>query len=513
MQALATLVLSLCLATLAPFALAANTVEKFALVIGNGDYRDAARSLPNVSNDAALMAGTLRKLHFKVTERRDLDRSGLMSAVADFARGLPEGATAFVYYAGHGMQIGGANYLTPVDMTLTSEQSVPLNAYALKMLLEQLSAAKSAVNVVVLDACRNNPFQPNGAARYRSFANLGLAREEAPRGTLVAYATAPGQLAADGKGKNSLYTEALAQTLPEKHLTLEAIFKQVGTTVRQRTLDDQIPWFHTSLTDDYYFLPPEGVTVVAGKPLQMAKAGRSNTRARGDSPGTGSDWFRNLTDKDWKQLDWEIEQRVRRLTAEEIPYLEHQADGGSVVHQTTLGLVYRAGTDKLVDPAGGGVLRSNANNTQALRWLRRAAEAGFPIAQTELGEMYFTGHGTDRDVDAARRWFEQAAASGYPRARINLAKLDAGPDAPTATAPEPFKQIRSDGECVREAQAKGVHPTDLVEFVQACIRGESPKVVARKSPNDCIQEGVKMRLKGMELADYAKKCYGGGGLK
>lgn len=136
-----------------------------------------------------------------------------------------------------------------------------------------------------------------------------------------------------------------------------------------------------------------------------------------------------------------------------------------------------------------------------------------PIAQTELGEMHFTGHGVDRDVDAAQRWFEQAAAAGYPRARINLAKLDAGPDAPTANAAEPFKQIRSDGECVREARARGVHPTDLVEFVQACIRGEKPKVVARKTPDDCIQEAMRKGLTGMPIADYAKRCFGGGALK
>lgn len=491
---------------------AGNMVEKHALVIGNGAY-GAGRSLDNTENDAALMAGTLRKLEFKVTERRNLDRSGLMNAVAEFARSLPEGGTAFVYYAGHGMQIGGANYLTPIDMQLTSEQSVPLKAFALKMLLEQLSSAKSAVNVVVLDACRNNPFQPGGAIKYRSFANLGLAREEAPRGTLVAYSTSPGQLAADGKGKNSIYTEALAQALLEKHSTLETIFKRAGTAVRKRTLDDQIPWFHTSLTDDYYFLPPEGVTVVAGKPLQMALAGRGNAKARGDAADTNASWFRNLSDKDWKLLDWEVEQRVRRLTAEEIPYLEHQASSGSVVHQTTLGLLYRAGTDKLVDAATGGVMRANANNTQALKWLRVAADAGFPIAQTELGEMYFTGHGVDRDIDAARRWLEQAAAAGYPRARIDLTKLDTGQDAATATAAEPFKQIRSDGECVREAQAKGVHPTDLVEYVQACVRGESPKVVARKTPNDCIREAQQKGLKGMDLADYTRKCYGGGALR
>ena len=121
------------------------------------------------------MAQSLLKLGFDVKQYADLDRAHLVSAVADFSVALPQGATALVFYAGHGMQINGDSYLIPVDMAVTSEQSAPLRAYPVKTLLEQVSASKSAVNVVVLDACRDNPFQPLPAVKYRSLGNLGLA--------------------------------------------------------------------------------------------------------------------------------------------------------------------------------------------------------------------------------------------------------------------------------------------------------------------------------------------------
>ena len=126
----------------------------------------------------------------------------------------------------------------------------------------------------------------------------------------------------------------------------------------------------------------------------------------------------------WTDLDWEIAQRVKRLTADELPGLEKKAAEGSPVHQTTLGLAYREGIDRATDPASGKVMRYNASNTKAVHWLRVAADGGFPIAQAELGEMYFRGHGVDRDLAEARRWLTLAARADYPRAKLDLFHLD-----------------------------------------------------------------------------------------
>jgi len=400
---------------------AGNQLAKHALVLANGSYpRDA---LPNALRDGKLIAQTLKQLGFTVTERPDLTREEMMDAITRFTDDLPEGATALVYYAGHGMQVGGGNYLTPIDMQLTGEASVPLKAYPVRHLLERLALARSAVNILVLDACRNNPFQPAGAVRYRSFSQLGLAREQAPRGTLIAYSASPGQQAPEGRGKNSVYTETLAHTLLEPQLELRAIFDKVGNLVRRHSLDDQVPWYESSLTDAYYLQPPDGITVAAGKPLAFAQGGRGDRRARGNT-AQAAPWFDALNGQEWDLLDGEIQQRAQRLTADELPWLEHQATGGSLVHQTTLGVVYREGVDKAIEPASGKVTRYNANNSKALKWLVQAAEAGFPIAQVELGEMYFAGHGVDRNLDTARYWIEKANRVPYTRARLDLFQID-----------------------------------------------------------------------------------------
>lgn len=426
---------------------AGNQLAKYALVLANGSYPREA--LPNALRDGKLIAQTLKQLGFTVTERPDLTREEMLDAITRFTDDLPEGATALVYYAGHGMQVAGGNYLTPIDMQLTGEASVPLKAYPVRHLLERLALARSAVNILILDACRNNPFQPATAVRYRSFNHLGLAQEKAPRGTLIAYSASPGQQAPEGRGKNSVYSETLARTLLEPQLELREIFNQVGNLVRRHSLDDQIPWYESSVTDAYYFQPPDGVTVAAGKPLQFARTGRGERKTRGDTARPVT-WFNDLSVQEWDMLDWEIQQRVERLTADELPALEHKAAGGSLVHQTTLALAYREGVEKAVEPGSGKVTRYNANNSKALKWLVQAAEAGFPVAQVELGEMYFAGHGVDRNLDTSRRWIEQANRVRYTRARLDLLQLDTLLSAMEAARDPYLGGVRKRGPAVPE---------------------------------------------------------------
>lgn len=401
---------------------------KFALVIGNSHY-GGDRGLANAANDARLMARTLAALGFSVTEQYDLGREQLGGAVNAFAGRLPAGATAFVYYAGHGMQIGGSNYLTPVDMPVTSETSAKLRSYALSTLLERLAGSRSALNIVVLDACRNNPFQPGSAVRYRSFRDLGLSRVEAPRGTMIAYSTSPGQLAPDGKGSNSLYTATLAKGLRQPGKELEAVFRQVGNEVRRQTRDDQIPWYESSLSGSYYLDEQDQARYAATAPLPRPGPGRDlrrqATRGLQRPVVEPAPWYRQMNAAEWSELDWEIQQRVRRLTPDELPALQHQAGGGSVVAQTVLGIAYREGIEAIRVPGSQQVARYKANNGAAWKWLQKAAQAGFPIAQVEIGEMYYTGHGTERNLDKSRQWIAAAADANYPRAKLDLVQLQA----------------------------------------------------------------------------------------
>ncbi|PJB42533.1 MAG: hypothetical protein CO105_10820 [Comamonadaceae bacterium CG_4_9_14_3_um_filter_60_33] len=428
--------LTLCLTALSGFAAAlpANAAPaKYALIIGNSNYQFGKSSLKNPVNDAKLMAQSLQKLGFVTKQFTDLDRAGMAAAVQAFADQLPKGATSVVFYSGHGMQIGGASYLLPVDMAVTSEPSVALRAYPLKKLLERVSASKSSVNIVILDACRDNPFQPVPAVRYRNFRNLGLGPVVAPRGTFVAYSTSPGQLAADGAGANSVYTSTLASALLEPQVPLQTIFRKVGDQVRKKTLDDQIPWFESSISEDYYFLPPEGVKMLAGQPLnavgastETASATRQDGTPARSSKNTQTEdaWYRTMSEYEWSRLDYDIAQRVKFMTQDEVPLMEHRAKGGSVVAQTTLGLFWLAGSDRAVNTSTGQVMRYQANNTKAVRWLRQAADAGFPIAQTELGEMLHRGKGIDRDSGLARQLLASAAQAKYTRAKLDLLHID-----------------------------------------------------------------------------------------
>lgn len=430
-----------------PCLAAAEQPAQYALVIGNAGYGQTP--LANPRNDATLMAETLKKLGFSVTQTHDLNRKQLFESINAFTERLPSGAVALIYYAGHGMQINGANYLLPVDLTLTSEQATVQRAYPLRSMLDKLAGAKSALNIVVLDACRDNPFQP--PARYRSYTQLGLAREVSPRGMVVAYATAPGQQAPDGSGRNnSLYTETLTSEMQKPGQSIVKVLQNVAATLRRKTFEDQQPWYESSLTDDYFFLPPDGIRIVArAKPVQLAQTGK---QAKRGMSALDASWYMQLNEREWSDFDWEIGQRVKRLSKDEIPLLEQRAESGNVVAQTTLGIAYREGMDRIVESGTGRAFRTNPNNSLSLYWLRRAADAGFPMAQVELGEMYYAGHGVDRDWNEARGFLKQAARASYPRARLDLAQLNVnGSGSPTDAQQMARELLRSWEAVTRQA--------------------------------------------------------------
>jgi uncharacterized caspase-like protein len=448
-----------CVFLIAIFTLPASAVEtpaRYALIIGNSAYQE--RPLSNPASDADLIAETLTRLGFNISQAQNLDRKAMFAKVRAFYQQLPQGATALIYYAGHGVQIGGANYLIPIDMTLTSERGMALKAYPVKELLNSSAKAKSAVNIVILDACRNNPFQPQ--TKTRSFDNLGLARITSPKGTLIAYSTAPGQLAEDGLGRvHSFYTETLASELGKPGVSVEAMFKQVADIVRKKTLDDQQPWYESSLVDEFYFTPPAGVQIAVAKPTVKIVRNTTvrNSRSIGSkkaNPDQDPDWYMKLSADEWSQLDWDVMQRVKRLTRDEIPLLEQKAKAGNVVAMTTLGVAYHDGLDKVTESGGTNsfrsetnrTFRSGSNNTKSIEWLSMAAHAGFPMAQVELGEMYYQAQGVDRDLEESARWLKLASRADYPRARLDLLQVqsiaDPTPENLRAVAEELYNNIK-----------------------------------------------------------------------
>jgi uncharacterized caspase-like protein len=226
----------------------ALTEERIALVIGNAAYR--VDPLDNPVNDARLVAGSLRTAGFNVTLRENLDRRDLLNALREFGNRLNENTIAVFYYAGHGLQLRDRNYLIPVDAEIRSEDEIPISGMDLSFILGRMSHARSRINIVILDACRNNPFAGRTVA-----APKGLAQMDAPVGTLLAFATAPGKLAADGAGANSLYATQLAKQLLTPGLPVEHVFKRVREAVVRATQEQQVPWESSSLQGEFAFVP------------------------------------------------------------------------------------------------------------------------------------------------------------------------------------------------------------------------------------------------------------------
>ncbi len=219
---------------------------RIALVIGNSNY--ASAPLKNPVNDATDMAAALREAGFQVTLGTDWTKRQMETAIREFGTRLRSGGIGLFYFAGHGMQVRGRNYLVPVGFELGTESDVEYEAVDASRVLGQMEDAGNGLNVVILDACRNNPF----GRGFRS-AEQGLAQVTAPTGSFIGYATAPGSVAADGAGRNGTYTAALLEALRVPGLKVEDVFKRVRQTVAGQTGRKQVPWDSSSLVGDFYF--------------------------------------------------------------------------------------------------------------------------------------------------------------------------------------------------------------------------------------------------------------------
>lgn len=243
--------------------------KRFALVIGNAQYKDAA--LTNPINDARDLAATLRELGFNVTLKENLGAQDMKRAIREFGdRLVAENGVGLFYFAGHGVQIKGSNYLLPVGPNYQSENDIEDEAVDANTILRRMEEARNPLNIVILDACRNNPFARG--LKNRSLSR-GLARMEAPSGTLVAFATAPGTEASDGSGKNGLYTKHLIANIRTPGLTIEQVFKRVREGVERESNAAQSPREESSLKgEDFYFVPRSLAARPAAQPAAVDPA-------------------------------------------------------------------------------------------------------------------------------------------------------------------------------------------------------------------------------------------------
>ena len=236
--------------------------NRVALVVGNSAYKTAP--LRNPTNDAKDMAAKLKGMGFTVIERSNLSVKQIGSTLREFRSKLTPGSVALVFYAGHGLQIKGENYLPAVDADISSEEDVPTQSLAMRQIMDVLEDAKTRLNLVFLDACRNNPY----ARSFRSAAD-GLNRVNAPSGTLISFATRPGSVAADGTGRNGLYTGALLEQMNNPNQPIEQILKKVVSQVKAGSNSQQEPWMEGSIEGEFCFSE-------CGK--QVAQSGVSDDR-------------------------------------------------------------------------------------------------------------------------------------------------------------------------------------------------------------------------------------------
>ncbi len=420
-------------------ALSADAEQRLALVIGNATYKETP--LKNPVNDAKAIATTLRRLGFKVVLVTDASLRQMQKAILDFGADLKGGGVGLFYYAGHGVQVRGQNYLVPVDAAVDSEAAMRFEAVAVESVTEQMGEANNRVNLIILDACRNNPFE----RRFRGGAR-GLAAMDAARGTLVAYATAPGSVALDGDGGNGVYTAELLKVLDLPDLKAEDVFKRVRANVVKRTGGVQTPWESSSLTGDFVFnltinvTPPAAAGAFDERQIELSYW---NSIAGSENPALFRAYLEQYPKGTFAAL---AGLRIQELERKPPPAAMSALPGKSEPQQLALMPPAPAEQPVSMEEAsrrGEEALRQK-NFAQARQWFRRAAEQGHVAAQYQIGVLYEQGRGGKRDLAQARAWFRKAAEAGHADAGRALERLDqaaaqsggdAGPPAPRRTQP------------------------------------------------------------------------------
>ena len=229
---------------------ASNTTngKRIALVVGNANYK--VRPLKNSGNDADDVSRSLKATGFEVIDLRDATLPQMRSAVRQFGDRLVNNDVGLVYYSGHGVEVKGRNYFIPVNADIQREDEIADQGLDVSLILEKMSTAGKGVNILIVDACRDDPF----GRSFRS-SSRGLANMDAPRGTIIAYATSPGKVASDGdpRERNSPYTKHLVRAMQSPNKPIEQVFKEVRRAVQDETKNQQTPWENTSLSGDFFF--------------------------------------------------------------------------------------------------------------------------------------------------------------------------------------------------------------------------------------------------------------------
>jgi hypothetical protein len=404
-----------------------NAIEpsgrRAALVIGNNQYQSLA-GLVNAVNDARSVRDAIRSARFEVVELEDQGYEEMQRGVDRFASSLARGDVALFYYSGHGMQIGGENFLVPVDLDVDSDEiRIRARSVNANETLERLEKSETVLNILILDACRTNPVRRGRGAGAAGWASMNVSAA----GTYMAFATAPNATASDGGGSNGLFTTYLVDAMRQPGLELDGVFRLVRQQVITASNRRQVPWSSSSLIGEFYFL---GNAPSLARPMQFPQAEPPPPNVRpgslfgtqyqeivalnGKSPGE----IAALAQKGDGYANYLVglfqgpEGRKARHPEVAFRYFQKAADSGVLLAMRKLGNYYEIGK---------GV---NQSAQSAMNWYERAAQGGDFVAMYLAGMLYETG-GADLapDLKRAIEWYRTAGRAGFGDASDRLMKL------------------------------------------------------------------------------------------
>jgi uncharacterized caspase-like protein len=391
----------------------AETGKQIALVIGNGDYLAAPR-LDNPTSDARAVAALLRRLGLRVIEGYDLSTVQMRTTIAQFSSALAGAETAVVYYAGHGISVDDENYLLPIDITLKSEADLDFSAFSLSLILRQMRR-EQRVNIIILDACRDNPFAPDllRTKTRAAIAERGLTRVEGDlaRGALIAFASDPKSTALDGKaGEHSPFTKALLNHLADQGVSIDTVMSRVRKEVWDSTNNQQLPWVNTSIVGEFELNPASPAPPATSAPAVVS------------TPAPAAPILPSADRQSMETLLWESAQHSN-LVGDYQAYLDAFPNGFfAPMARNRIAVLSPPPATKSLTPATAdptAALRSEVGTEESERALNLSAPAREEL-QRRLIALNFNvgpvdGNITEADRAAIREWQEsrKLAPTGF----------------------------------------------------------------------------------------------------